>query len=63
MTPPPQPHEIEILRRSIAMLSPGDSALSRERALELLTWLQHTERELLELRTGLEVLLRRTAGA
>ena len=50
--PPPAPHEIEILRRSIAMLNPGESALSRERALELLAWLQRTERELFELRTG-----------
>lgn len=58
--PPPRPHELEILRRSIAMLSPGDAALSRERALELLAWLQRTERELTELRTGLEALLRRS---
>jgi hypothetical protein len=56
--PPLQPHELENLRRSIAMLRPGDAALSRERALELLTWLQRTERELSELRTGLETLLR-----
>lgn len=50
------------MRRSIAMLRPGDPALTRERALELLTWLQRTEHELNELRHGLEALLRRTAG-
>lgn len=60
--PPPKPHELEILRRSIAMLRPGDAALTRERALELLTWLQRTEHELSELRLGLEALLRRTGG-
>jgi hypothetical protein len=60
--PPLQPHELENLRRSIAMLGPGDPALSRERALELLTWLQRTEQELSDLRNGLEALLRAGQG-
>ena len=47
-------HEIEILRRSIAMLSPGAMALSRERAGELLDRLHELERLVDDLRRLLD---------
>jgi hypothetical protein len=35
MTELPQPHEVEIARRSVAMLPPGAPALTKEKALAL----------------------------
>jgi len=47
------PYELENLRRSIAMLSPGARALDREGALRLLADLQRAQRERDELRERL----------
>ena len=46
-------HELEILRRSIAMLSPGVPALRREQALEVLGELAAVQRRLDDLRSEL----------
>lgn len=43
---------LENLRRSIAMLGPGQHALDREQALELIEQLQTTTRELEHAGTG-----------
>jgi hypothetical protein len=51
-------HELIILTRSIAMLTPGVAALDREQALMLLAELQDVERRLRRLRGE----LRRLAG-
>jgi len=48
------PYELENLRRSIAMLSPGSRALDREQALRLLADLQAAQRERDGLRAKLE---------
>jgi hypothetical protein len=50
-------HDLEHLRRSIAMLSPEAPALSREEAMALLAELQAAERSFRELRDGLRRLL------
>lgn len=50
-------HELEILRRSIAMLSPGVPALSREDALGLLGELTDVQSRLERLRSDLRRLL------
>lgn len=47
-------YELEQLRRSIAMLSPGARALDREQALRVLADLQAAQREAEELRERLE---------
>lgn len=49
-------YELEILRRSIAMLTPGQSALSREQALELLQDLADIERRLERLKSALRTM-------
>jgi hypothetical protein len=49
-------YELEILRRSIAMLTPGQSALSREQALELLQDLADTEQRLERLKFALRTM-------
>jgi len=46
-------YELENLRRSIAMLSPGARALDREQALRVLADLQAAQRERDELRERL----------
>jgi len=50
-------HELESMRRSIAMLNPRSSALDREEAMALLQELQDVERRLRDLRNGLRRLL------
>ena len=50
-------HELENLRRSIAMLTPGVSALTREQALDLLAELEDLGTRLRRLRTGLTAML------
>ena len=50
----PEPELVEIERRSVAMLSPGQWALRRERAAELLEQLSWALRELRRLRRLLE---------
>lgn len=50
-------YEIENLRRSLSMLTPGVPALSREEALALLSELSVTQRRLDRLRAGLHQLL------
>lgn len=49
--------QLENLRRSVAMLSPGAPALKREEALRLLSEVQDTQRELRRLEYGLRSLL------
>lgn len=49
-------HEVEILRRSIAMLTPGQAALTREKALALLEELADVERRLARLKAALRTL-------
>ena len=44
--------ELESMRRSIAMLNPGASALDREEAMALLRELQDVEGRLRDLRNG-----------
>ena len=50
----PEPELVEIERRSVAMLAPGQWALRRERAAELLEQLAWALRELRRLRQRLE---------
>jgi hypothetical protein len=50
-------HRLEVLRRSLAMLTPRQPALDREEALELLAELEEVDRRLRELRAGLRALL------
>jgi hypothetical protein len=50
-------YELETLRRSLAMLPPQATGLTREEALRLLTELQDLDRRLRELRTGLIALV------
>jgi vacuolar-type H+-ATPase subunit D/Vma8 len=50
-------HELESLRRSIAMLTVGAPALNRERAMRLIVELQEAEERLRRLRDGLVKLL------
>lgn len=52
-----QRYELENLRRSLTMLTPGVPALSREEALALLSELSVTQRRLDRLRSGLQRLL------
>jgi vacuolar-type H+-ATPase subunit D/Vma8 len=53
-------HELETLRRSLAMLRPGAPALDREAAMRLVRELQDLERQLRTLRRGLQELLAET---
>jgi vacuolar-type H+-ATPase subunit D/Vma8 len=53
-------HELETLRRSLAMLRPGAPALDREQAMRLVRELQDLERQLRTLRRGLQELLAET---
>jgi vacuolar-type H+-ATPase subunit D/Vma8 len=46
-------HELERMRRSIAMLEPGTKALSREEAMRLIAELQDLERRMRSLREAL----------
>ncbi len=50
-------YEIEILRRSLAMLTPGVRALTREEALELVEELADVRERLERLEQGLRALL------
>jgi hypothetical protein len=50
-------HELEDLRRSLAMLRPGSAALDREAAMRLLNELQELEERLRRLRDGIERVL------
>jgi hypothetical protein len=53
-----QPHEIENLRRSLAMLNPGATAsLSREEAMRLITEVADLQARLERLRLGLRQLV------
>ena len=50
-------HELERMRRSIAMLQPGTKALSREDAMRLISELQDVEGRLKRLKLGLQRLV------
>src|SRR5690606_31047532 len=49
--------DLERLRRSVAMLPPGQPALDREDALDLLAELQEVRRDLDRLESGLKALI------
>lgn len=55
-------HEIEQLRRSVAMLSPGEQALDRETTLQVLHRLQLVSRRVNRLEGGLKALLDEVDG-
>jgi ubiquinone biosynthesis protein UbiJ len=57
VVPPTQPQDLERLRRSIAMMSPGTMALPREDALALFAEVQRLRRALDRLAEGLRTLL------
>lgn len=58
MTPTaPLQHEIEQLRRSVAMLRPGEQAMDRETALTILGQLQTVSARVSHLEAGLRDLL------
>ncbi len=50
-------HELEDLRRSLAMLPPGSAGLDREAAIGLLAELQDLEDRVSRLRDGIERML------
>ena len=50
-------HELERMRRSIAVLQPGTKALSREDAMKLIAELQEVQRGMRDLRPALEGVL------
>lgn len=50
-------NELEQLRRSVAMLSPGEKALDRETTLQVLHQLQAVSRRVRRLEGGLRALL------
>ena len=50
-------HELERMRRSIAMLQPKPMALSREDAMKLIAELQDLERRMRDLRQALRAVL------
>jgi hypothetical protein len=50
-------YQLDSLKRSIAMLTPGQQALSREEAMLLLTELTEVQERLDRLRAGLRLLL------
>ncbi len=51
-------YELEILRRSLAMLTPGMRALTREEALQLVEELAEVQAQLDRLRDGLRRLIK-----
>ena len=56
---PLEPHSVENLRRSIAMLTPGQSAsIDRDKALQLLAELQRLQHEHRDVVARLRALLR-----
>jgi hypothetical protein len=55
--------ELEALRRSMAMLLPGQAALDREQAMRLLRELQDVEGRVRVLRDGLRKLLDEEGGS
>ena len=56
-----QPHELENLRRSLAMLNPGATAsLSREEAIRLIAEVADLQARLERLRVGLRALVDET---
>jgi hypothetical protein len=55
-------YELDSLRRSMVMLTPGQSALSREEAMVLLTELTNVQTQLDRLRAGLRQLLEEDAN-
>ena len=50
-------YELEVLRRSVAMLTPGARALTREQALALMEELQDVQQRLAQLRAALRRLV------
>jgi transposase len=54
-----RPHELEDLRRSIAMLEPRTPALNREAAMALIEELQTSAEQLRRLRQDIHALLER----
>ena len=52
-----RPHELEDLRRSIAMLEPRAPALNREAAMAVIEELQRSVEQLRRLRQGIHALL------
>jgi hypothetical protein len=54
-----RPHELEDLRRSIAMLEPRAPALNREAAMAVIEELQTSVEQLRRLRRGMLALLER----
>ena len=54
-----RPHELEDLRRSIAMLEPRAPALNREAAMAVIEELQSSVEQLRRLRQGIHALLER----
>lgn len=50
-------HELEIMRRSIVMLTPGVKALTREQALDLMREMEEVQNRLERLRSGLTAVL------
>ena len=55
-------HDIEQLRRSVAMLRPGEHALDRETTLQVLHQLQRVKRRVARLEGGLRSLLEEPEG-
>lgn len=53
-------HEIERIRRSVAMLPPGQKALTREDAMVVLSRLDRAETQIEHLRSSLEDVLGRS---
>jgi hypothetical protein len=53
-------HELERMRRSIAMLQPGSGALDREEAMRLIAELQDLERRMQALRQALTGVMKNT---
>lgn len=61
---PTDPHAVEMLRRSIAMLTPGqDARIERSRALALLEELRRLQNQHREVAGELQAMLDRLSGA
>jgi hypothetical protein len=56
-------YELDSMKRSLAMLSPGQNALSREEAMKLLGELSDVQERLDRLRAGLRQLLEEDGSA
>jgi len=54
--------QVAILRQTVAMLSPGERAISREQAFVILDRLEQVEGQLNQLRHGLRQLLAEVDG-